>query len=117
MKCVNGNSSDLLKIYFERFKKRQFVGQSKKSSKGLKSFLRFVNDHVLIFNETHWDGALWRAGFMEKFPVPLHFSQVLYKNITTQMLQRERVYKPGYQTELGVCSTWYIMDVRQHLHG
>lgn len=54
---------------------------------------------------------------MEKFPVPLHFSQVLYKNITTQMLQRERVYKPGYQTELGVCSTWYIMDVRQLLHG
>lgn len=79
MKCLNGNSLDLLKIYFERFKKRQFVGQSKKSSKGLKSFLRFVNDHVLIFNETHWDGALWRAGFMEKFPVPLHFSQFYTK--------------------------------------
>lgn len=71
MKCVNGNSLDLLKIYLERFKKRQ----SKKKFKRFEELLRFLEDHVLIFNEIHWDGALWRIGFIVKFPVPLPFSQ------------------------------------------
>lgn len=96
-----------LRIYLERFKERQFVRQSKKTQKLWRVSEIIPGRSDAIF---YWDSLEWRSledRFYREISSTSSFQTVyIYKNITTQRLQRESTYKTGYWTVLRVYSTW-----------
>jgi len=103
MKCVTGNPLDL-EFTWRGFRKGSLSGRVKK----LKSFaesVRCLEDQMVFSSETHWDGALWRIGFIEKFPGPLHFSQVIYIKI---LQHRHSKGKVCVRQAIGQCSEYIL---------